>query len=203
MRCPRRPGDRGADRRASGAKGWPALHANSRKWTRQPPARLQPATVSASSARSKSSAYRKADLRIQKGPKYGPPFELRAFSLAPADRSELHRRIAARFDAMLQAGLVDELASLRTRFQLNASCPACAAVGYRQAWEFLEGSATRRIAGGGHRRHAAARQAPAHLAAQPARLATCRPSCRICQSRLRSHRAHAAPVGFELLGNER
>jgi tRNA dimethylallyltransferase len=40
---------------------------------------------------------------------------------------------------MLQAGLVDELRSLRTRFQLSATLPSMRCVGYRQAWEFLEG----------------------------------------------------------------
>ena len=41
------------------------------------------------------------------------PFALKAFAIVPPDRALLHRRIADRFDAMLRAGLVDELRSLR------------------------------------------------------------------------------------------
>ena len=56
-----------------------------------------------------------------------------------ADRSELHRRIAARFCGMLDAGLLAEVARLRERPGLNADSPAMRAVGYRQAWEHLAG----------------------------------------------------------------
>ncbi len=65
---------------------------------------------------------------------------MKAFSLIPDDRSELHRRIAERFDAMLKTGLVEELKSLRGKFQLRADMPSMRAVGYRQAWQFLEGN---------------------------------------------------------------
>jgi tRNA dimethylallyltransferase len=51
----------------------------------------------------------------------------------------LHRRIAARFDAMLAAGLVDELRGLRARFALHPGLPSMRCVGYRQAWRHLEG----------------------------------------------------------------
>ena len=40
---------------------------------------------------------------------------------------------------MLAAGLVDELRSLKSRFPLHPALPSMRAVGYRQAWEFLEG----------------------------------------------------------------
>jgi tRNA dimethylallyltransferase len=60
-------------------------------------------------------------------------------ALAPSDRSELHRRIAVRFDRMLNAGLVQELEDLRQRFALNPSLPAMRCVGYRQAWDYLDG----------------------------------------------------------------
>jgi tRNA dimethylallyltransferase len=67
------------------------------------------------------------------------PFALKAFSIIPADRAELHRRIAARFDAILRAGLIDEVKSLRERYALNADSPSMRCVGYRQAWAHLEG----------------------------------------------------------------
>jgi len=62
-----------------------------------------------------------------------------SLALVPQDRAELHRRIANRFDAMLAAGLVDELSGLRQRFRLDASMPSMRCVGYRQAWQFIDG----------------------------------------------------------------
>jgi len=66
------------------------------------------------------------------------PFDLKGIALLP-DRAVLHQRIERRFDAMLRMGLVDELKRLRTKHRLDASMPSMRAVGYRQAWEFLEG----------------------------------------------------------------
>jgi len=54
-------------------------------------------------------------------------------------RPELHRRIERRFTAMLEAGLVEEVAALRRRGDLHAELPAIKAVGYRQVWRYLEG----------------------------------------------------------------
>ncbi|MEO8780034.1 MAG: tRNA (adenosine(37)-N6)-dimethylallyltransferase MiaA [Rhodanobacter sp.] len=60
-------------------------------------------------------------------------------ALLPADRRSLHERIARRFDVMLAQGLLDEVRSLRTRGDLQSDLPAIRAVGYRQAWEHLDG----------------------------------------------------------------
>jgi len=64
-----------------------------------------------------------------------------AIALMPSDRDDLHRRIAARFDAMLGAGLIDEVRSLRRRYRLEASMSSMRCVGYRQVWDTLEGTA--------------------------------------------------------------
>jgi tRNA dimethylallyltransferase len=61
-------------------------------------------------------------------------------SLEPADRGWLHERIALRFDAMLAAGFLDEVRALRARGDLHAELPSMRCVGYRQAWEALEGT---------------------------------------------------------------
>jgi tRNA dimethylallyltransferase len=61
------------------------------------------------------------------------------FSLEPQDRSWLHVRIAQRFDAMLAAGLLDEVRALRARGDLSPDLPSMRCVGYRQAWEHLNG----------------------------------------------------------------
>jgi len=65
--------------------------------------------------------------------------------LSPADRAVLHARIERRFDAMRGAGFLDEMRALRALPQLRAhpaplELPAVRAVGYRQAWEFLDGA---------------------------------------------------------------
>jgi tRNA dimethylallyltransferase len=60
-------------------------------------------------------------------------------AVAPTDRERLHARIAERFDAMLAAGLVDEVAGLRERSDLHPDLPSMRAVGYRQTWQYLDG----------------------------------------------------------------
>jgi tRNA dimethylallyltransferase len=61
-------------------------------------------------------------------------------AVVPGDRAALHATIAERFDAMLAAGLVAELRGLRASYALSASMPSMRCVGYRQAWEFLDGA---------------------------------------------------------------
>jgi tRNA dimethylallyltransferase len=61
-------------------------------------------------------------------------------SLEPSDRGWLHGRIAERFDAMLAAGFLDEVKALRARADLTPDLPSMRCVGYRQAWEALDGT---------------------------------------------------------------
>lgn len=69
------------------------------------------------------------------------PFELISFALEPSDRSVLHDRIAHRFDQMLKSdpGLLDEVRALKSRADLHPGLPSMRCVGYRQAWEYLDG----------------------------------------------------------------
>jgi tRNA dimethylallyltransferase len=60
-------------------------------------------------------------------------------SLEPDDRAWLHARIAQRFDAMLASGFLAEVQALRARGDLDPDLPSMRAVGYRQAWEALDG----------------------------------------------------------------
>ncbi len=59
-------------------------------------------------------------------------------ALEPASRDWLHARIAQRFDAMLAAGLVDEVRGLRARGDLHPELPSMRCVGYRQTWQALD-----------------------------------------------------------------
>lgn len=75
------------------------------------------------------------------------PFGLVPFALEPSDRAVLHERIALRFDQMLgqrdDTGIVAEVAGLRARGDLNPNLPSMRCVGYRQAWEYLDGTIDR------------------------------------------------------------
>ncbi|MEN1956215.1 tRNA (adenosine(37)-N6)-dimethylallyltransferase MiaA [Luteimonas sp. MJ204] len=73
------------------------------------------------------------------------PYRVLKLVLAPRDRAVLHGRIAGRFDAMLRAGFLAEVDALRALPQLRdhpapLDLPALRAVGYRQAWEHLDGA---------------------------------------------------------------
>ncbi|HWX67958.1 MAG TPA: tRNA (adenosine(37)-N6)-dimethylallyltransferase MiaA [Rhodanobacter sp.] len=67
------------------------------------------------------------------------PWRVLKLALLPPDRGVLHERIAQRFDTMLASGFLDEVHTLRARGDLYAELPAIRAVGYRQAWEHLDG----------------------------------------------------------------
>ncbi len=117
--------------------GWPAMHAKLAEVDALTAARLQPGDsqriqraleVFRISGRPLSSFHR------EKTPRDTPPL----ISLEPTDRAWLHERIAQRFDAMLAAGFIDEVKTLRARGDLQTELPSMRCVGYRQAWEALD-----------------------------------------------------------------
>lgn len=67
------------------------------------------------------------------------PVKTLTLSLEPAERSVLHQTIAMRFDQMLEAGLLQEVQTLRARGDLHTNLPSLRCVGYRQLWSLLEG----------------------------------------------------------------
>ena len=67
------------------------------------------------------------------------PTSIDLVSLEPSDRKRLHANLEKRFDEMLAAGFINEVKALRTNANLHADLPAIRSVGYRQAWEFLNG----------------------------------------------------------------
>jgi len=125
--------------------GWPALHTQLERVDPITAARLAPGDgqriqraleVWQLSGRPLSSFHARAG-RDTAG-RAPPPM----ISLEPTDRAWLHRRISERFDAMLDAGLVDEVRSLRARGDLHAELPSMRCVGYRQAWQALDAGLT-------------------------------------------------------------
>ena len=118
--------------------GWPAMHAQL--------AVVDPATAARLPAGDAQRIQRALEVwrasgqplsafhRRRPQPAEPPPL----ISLEPTDRAWLHRRIGERFEAMLGAGLVDEVRGLRQRGDLDARTPSMRCVGYRQVWEGLE-----------------------------------------------------------------
>jgi tRNA dimethylallyltransferase len=134
------PGLRAQIDREAASKGWPALHAELARADPKTAARLEPGDAQRiQRALEVFRATGRPISELQSGRAAELPFVLKGFALLPADRAELHRRIAARFDAMLEAGLVEELRALRLRFALHPGLPGMRAVGYRQAWTHLDG----------------------------------------------------------------
>lgn len=62
------------------------------------------------------------------------------FALNQIDRAELHRRIELRFDRMLAAGFINEVARLRRQPGMTADLSSMRAVGYRAVWQHLDGA---------------------------------------------------------------
>lgn len=125
--------------------GWPALHAEL--------ARADPVTAARLAPNDAQRIQRALEVwevsgkpisELQKSVRVELPFRLQAHVLIPEDRAVLHLRIAERFDRMLQDGLVEELSALRARHALHACLPSMRCVGYRQAWDFLEGGSDAR-----------------------------------------------------------
>lgn len=122
-------------------QGWPEVHAKLRRVDPETAERLQP-NDSQRIQRALEVYYltNQPLSKLLKKPKYVYfPYTPIRISLVPSDREVLHMRIAQRFDAMLSAGLVAELRQLREEYGLEAGMPSMRSVGYRQAWEHLEG----------------------------------------------------------------
>jgi tRNA dimethylallyltransferase len=67
------------------------------------------------------------------------PYRVTNIALIPSDRAVLHQRIATRFEQMIEQGLVEEVRGLREKYELHPDLPSMRCVGYRQAWQFMDG----------------------------------------------------------------
>lgn len=120
--------------------GWPALHARLSAADPATAARIEP-----HDAQRITRALELLELTGQPGaaatrPRIELPFRVARIALWPRDRTALHERIARRFDAMLERGLVPEVEELYRRGDLNPELPSMRTVGYRQVWHYLTGA---------------------------------------------------------------
>ena len=130
------------------ANGWPAMHEELRKIDPATASRLAPndaqrisraLEVWHISGKSLTAWFEEgAQKRLGARQSFASRNKLDVISLEPNDRSWLHQRIEQRFDAMLAAGFLDEMQTLRERGDLNPDLPSMRCVGYRQAWEQLD-----------------------------------------------------------------
>ena len=129
------------------AKGWPALHAELAQVDPTTAARLAPndsqrisraLEVFRVSGQALSFFHQQGAIK-KVAESTGAARARGLISLEPEDRGWLHERIGQRFDAMLAAGFIDEVKTLRARGDLNPDLPSMRCVGYRQAWEALDG----------------------------------------------------------------
>ncbi|BBI99225.1 tRNA dimethylallyltransferase [Ferrigenium kumadai] len=67
------------------------------------------------------------------------PYDILSIALVPSERSTLHQRIAVRFQQMLKDGLIEEVRALRGKYPLHHDLPSMRCVGYRQAWQYIDG----------------------------------------------------------------
>ncbi len=133
--------------REAAAEGWAAMHHRLAEVDPRSAARLAPLDaqrvsraleVWRSSGQTLSSLQRGGASRASDSRACGAR-DFVSIALEPSDRAELHRHIATRFDAMLTAGLIDEVSRLHARDDLDPRMPSMRCVGYRQVWDFLEG----------------------------------------------------------------
>ena len=124
-------------------KGWPAMHAQLAEVDPITALRLAPAD--SQRIQRALEVYRVSGLPLSQfhaakaAATVATPSSGVLISLEPKDRAWLHGRIAQRFDSMLAGGFLDEVKALRARGDLHIDLPSMRCVGYRQAWEALDG----------------------------------------------------------------
>lgn len=130
------------------AEGWVALHAELQRVDPVSAERIHPndpqrimRALEVWRVSGRSMTEHRAQQALQKQASNGShlPYNVATFAIAPQQRSVLHERIAQRFHLMLEQGFIAEVEALRQRGDLHPDLPSIRAVGYRQAWSYLQG----------------------------------------------------------------
>ncbi len=135
------------------AQGWAAVHAELARVDPQSAARIHPndpqrltralevwRVSGLSMSEHRLRQQQNAGLDTPGGGQF--PYTVAQLAIAPLERQVLHERIARRFQLMLEQGFIEEVETLRRRGDLHAALPSIRAVGYRQAWDYLDGRLT-------------------------------------------------------------
>ncbi len=123
------------------ARGWPALHEELQAVDPVAAGRIHP--NDAQRIQRALEVYRLTGTplselqRDTRAPSTG--FRYLKFAVMPPARATLHQRIGQRLEAMLAAGLVEEVAGLFAREDLHERLPSIRSVNYRQYWRHLKG----------------------------------------------------------------
>ena len=114
--------------------------------------RFDPETAKKINANDQQRIFRALEVIMISGKKYselvntskvgGLEEELKLAAIVPKDRSLLHKNVELRFKQMLANGFLDEVKTLRKNPNLTKNTTAIRSVGYRQAWEYLDGDIT-------------------------------------------------------------
>lgn len=123
-------------------RGWPALHAELAVYDPATAARLAPndsQRLQRAIEIYRSSGVPMSTWLARSKPAAPSPYRFITLSLEPNDRLALHARIAARYQTMLELGLLEEVTRLHARGDLHIGLPSIRCVGYRQLWDHLEG----------------------------------------------------------------
>ena len=129
------------------AQGWAHIHSQLAAVDPESAARIHPnhsQRLSRALEVYRSSGITLSEWQSRQGGELLPADRYRVLQLAicPEDRAELHRRIALRYELMMAAGFLEEVAALKARGDLHTDLPAVRAVGYRQLWDHLSGGGT-------------------------------------------------------------
>lgn len=123
-------------------QGWPVMHQHLATFDPETAQRLEPndsQRIQRAIEIYRSSGKPMSYWLAHPARKPAPDIDFVTLSLEPSDRLVLHKRIAERYYAMIEQGLVAEVHRLYTRGDLHLGLPSMRCVGYRQIWEHLDG----------------------------------------------------------------
>lgn len=136
------PGIRQELEKEAAVSGWPAMHAQLQHVDPLTAQRLAPndsQRIQRALEIHRITGKPMSQLLAEQRPNQENPWHYVTISLEPSDRAVLHERIAQRYYAMIEVGLVAEVEALFNRGDLNETMPSIRCVGYRQIWAYLKG----------------------------------------------------------------
>lgn len=134
------PAIRAQVEREAAQEGWPAMHKKLADVDPEIAAKLHPnhsQRISRALEVHRMTGESMSSLRAKQAPEIFP-YRVLQLAITPSNRDALNQRIDARFRNMINAGFLDEVQSLYKRGDLHSELPAMRAVGYRQAWAYLD-----------------------------------------------------------------